>query len=670
MADFITAVFNILTCSCGGCFRRADSICIGDNLDSLRADSICIGGNLDSLKNASDELNSRYLDVKKKVETAETNPDPELKVLNEVWGWMGRVEVLQIEVNTILQQGDREIQGKCLGGRCRKICRASYKLRKMVTKKLSDVNDLSSKGYFDVVAEKCARDLFDELPVDETVGVESTFEELCSCFQNDEVGIIGLYGMGGVGKTILLKKFSNDFLSTIGDYLFIWVVASKDADLVKIQYDIMKKFHVQDDNWNDRVKDDGKARLLYQILKKKKFVLLLDDVWERIDLLKLGVPSPNNHECKIIFTTRSYEVCRLMGAKRRIGVKCLTPDTAFELFKEKVGEITLENPLIFPLAMQVVEECKGLPLALCAVGRAMANKVTSKEWKRDLEILRSYPSKIKGIVEDVYYLLEFSYDQLPNDTHKSCFLYCALFCEDYDIKKEELILLWIAEGFLAEFDYDIHEARKQGEDIISNLKYACLLEDGGLENTVKMQNAIRDMALWIACDHEKMTRFLVNDSSKTSGLQVHNGVKWEEVEKLSWWGNNETITNYFSGRPHCPNLITLLIRDVWMPFFPTEVFVLPSTVRVLDLSGSGSIIDLPSTIVDFVNLQHLNLSYTDIRNLPKVLKNLKKLRFLLLDGLRNLVLPEEVISSLLSLQAFSTGDVYFQRRMKMCCCMS
>ncbi|KAI9085628.1 hypothetical protein K1719_032471 [Acacia pycnantha] len=246
MADFITAVFNILTCSCGGCFRRADSICIGDNLDSLRADSICIGGNLDSLKNASDELNSRYLDVKKKVETAETNPDPELKVLNEVWGWMGRVEVLQIEVNTILQQGDREIQ------------------------------------------EKCARDLFEELPVDETVGVESTFEELCSCFQNDEVGIIGLYGMGGVGKTILLKKFSNDFLSTIGDYLFIWVVASKDADLVKIQYDIMKKFHVQDDNWNDRVKDDGKARLLYQILKKKKFVLLLDDVWERIDLLKLG----------------------------------------------------------------------------------------------------------------------------------------------------------------------------------------------------------------------------------------------------------------------------------------------------------------------------------------------------------------------------------------------
>ncbi|KAI9085566.1 hypothetical protein K1719_032409 [Acacia pycnantha] len=645
MEAFITPAFNILTCLYGYCSKWADSI------RNLR-------DNLDSLKNTSDDLNNRYLDVKMKVEMAENNP--ERKVLNEVRDWMGRIEVLQIEVNTILQQGDQEIQDRCFGGRCPKNFRVSYKLNKMVTKKLSDVNHLCSKGYFDVVAEKCPHDLFEELPVDETVGVESTFEELRSCFQNDEVGIIGLYGMGGVGKTTLLKKFNNDFLSTIGDYVVIWVVASKDVDPGKIQDDIMKKLRVQYDNWNDKANVDDRAPLLYKILKKQKFILLLDDVWERIDLLKLGVPSPNSHnKCKIIFTTRSYEVCGLMDAKRRIGVKCLTPDKAFKLFKEKVGETTLENPLIWPLAMQVVKKCQGLPLALCVVGRAMTNKVTPNEWKRSLEILRSYPSKIQGIVEDVYYLLEFSYDGFPNHTYKSCFLYCALFPEDNNIRTEELILLWIAEGYLVEFDYDIHEARKQGEDIISSLKYACLLEDGEQENTVKMHDVIRDMALWVACDHEKKTKVLVNDSSKTSGLQVYNRAKWEEVEKLSFWGNSEIFVNYFSQRPHCPNLVTLLIRNVWMPVFPTEVFFLPSTIRVLDLSYSGTIEDLPSTIEDFVNLQHLNLSYTAIRNLPKVLKNLKKLRFLLLDELSNLVLLEEVISSLSSLQAFSTRGCRF-----------
>ncbi|KAK4279877.1 hypothetical protein QN277_011581 [Acacia crassicarpa] len=648
MADFITPVSDILTRLCGYCSKWADSI---RNL----------GDNLDSLKNASNELNSRYLDFKMKVETVEKNPDPELMVLNEVRSWMGRVEVLQKEVKVILQQGDLAIQAKCFGGRCSKNCRATYKLNKMVTKKLSDVNDLTSKGYFDVVAEKCACDLFEELPVDKTVGVESTFEELLSCFQNDEVGVIGLYGMGGVGKTTLLKKFNNDFLSTIRDYVVIWVLASKDADPGKIQVDILKKLRVQDDNWNDKAKDDDKASLLYKILKKKKFVLLLDDVWERIDLLKLGIPSPNNHnhKCKIIFTTRSYEVCGLMDAKRCIGVNCLTSDKAFELFREKVGETTLECPLILPLAMQVVEECKGLPLALCVVGRAMANKGTPKEWKRALEILRSYPSKMQGIVEDVYYLLEFSYDGLPNETYKSCFLYCALFPEDYNIQKEELILMWIAEGFLAQCDYDIHEARKQGEDIISSLKYSCLLEDGEEEHTVKMHDVIRDMALWIACDHEKKTRFWVNDYSNTSGLQIYNHTRWEEAEKLSFWGNRKKITNYFSQRPHCPNLVTLLIRNVWIPVFPTEVFVLSSTIRLLDLSGSCTKRDLPSTIGDFVNLQYMNLSDTDIRNLPKELKNLKKLRFLLLNGLGNLVLPEGVISSLLSLQAFSTRGCGF-----------
>ncbi|KAK4279880.1 hypothetical protein QN277_011584 [Acacia crassicarpa] len=640
MADIITPVLDILTSLCGYCSKLEDSI---RNL----------GDNLDALKNASNELTSRYLDVKMKVETAENNPDPKLKVLNEVRGWMGRVEILQNKVKAILEQGDREIRAKCFGGHCPKNCRASYKLNKKVTKKLSDVHDLTRKGHFDVVAEKCARDLFEELPVDETVGVESTFEELRSCFQNDEVGIIGLYGMGGIGKTTLLKKFNNDFLSTVGDYVVIWVVASKDADPGKIQDDIMKKLRVQDDNWNDKAKVDERAPLLYNILKEKKFVLLLDDVWERIDLLKLGVPSPNNHKCKIIFTTRLSGVCGLMDAKRRIKVKCLTQDKAFELFKEKVGETTLENPPILPLAEQVVKECQGLPLALCVVGRAMANKMIPKEWKRALEILRSYPSKIQGMVEDVYYLLEFSYHGLPNDTFKSCFLYCALFPEDYNIKTEELIWLWIAEGFLGESDYNIHEARKQGEDIISSLKYACLLEDGEEENKVKMHDVIRDMTLWVACDYEKKTKFLVYDSSKTSGLQVYNHAKWEEVEKLSFWGNSEIMTNNFSQRPHCPNLVTLLIKDVRIPVFPIDVFVHPITIRVLDLSGSRSIRYLPSTIGDFVNLQHMNLSYIAIGNLPKGLKNLKKLRFLLLDGLTFLVLPEEVISSLLSLQAFS-----------------
>ncbi|XP_028766608.1 probable disease resistance protein At5g63020 [Neltuma alba] len=434
----------------------------------------------------------------------------------------------------------------------------------MVDQKLSDVDDLTSEGHFDVVAEKISRYMFYELPVAKLVGVESTFEKLCSCFENNPRGIIGLRGMGGVGKTSLLRKFNNDFLSKKANNVVIWVVVSKDADEGKIQVAIRKKLNVTDDEWNNKTVDE-RAVVLWNILKNKEFVLLLDDVWERIDLLKLGVPSPNNHECKIIFTTRLEEVCGWMGADAdgSIKVNCLPPDKAYDLFKEKVGDTTLEQPNISSLAKQVVEECKGLPLALCTVGRAMS--------------------------------------RLPNDTCKSCFCYCALFPEDHNIKKQELILLWIAEGFLAEFDCNIHKACKQGEDIISTLKYACLLENGEKDDTVKMHDVIRGTALWLANDHGDTTRFIVRGYSMTTGLEVYNDPKWKEVEKLSMWGGGDVSTN-FPQKPHCPNLVTLLIRNTWIQAFPTEAFVLPSTVKVLDFSSNYGIRDVPSEIGDFVNL--------------------------------------------------------------------
>ncbi|XP_028761006.1 probable disease resistance protein At5g63020 [Neltuma alba] len=633
MADIITPVIGILDRLFGCCSKWTDSIRrLGDNLNPLRS--------------ASEILNGRYLDVKRKVETAEKNPDPKLMVLNEVRVWMDGVENLQKEVQDILQRGDQEKQAKCFG--CPKNCRARYKLHKMVTRKLNDVNRLLNRGNFDHVAEKCAGDQFVELPVDEAVGVESTFEELRTCFENNQVGVIGLHGMGAVGKTTLLKKFNNDFLSTRADYVVIWVVASKDVYPGRIQDAIRRKLRVEDDSWNNATMDE-RPSLLLNILNKKKFVLLLDDVWERIDLWKLGVPSPNNCECKIIFTTRSKEICGLMGAQRHIKVNCLPPDRAFELFKKTVGTTILENPYISDLAKLVVDECQGLPLALRIIGRVMVNKVSPAEWKRAIEILRSYPSKIQVMVEDVYCLLKFSYDRLPNDTYKLCLLYCALFPEDYNIEKEDLVFLWTAEGYLVEFDYT-HEAHKHGEDIISGLSYACLLENGDKENTIKMHDVIRDMALWIAC--EEQARFIVKDGYGTTGLGGFSHTKLKQVEKLSLWSNGHMILNPLQ-TPHCPNLITLLIRNTSIEVFPTEVLVLPNTIRVLDLSFNDGIRNLPSAIGDFVNLEHMNLSHTNISKLPEEFKNLKKLRFLLLDGLAELKLPQEVISSLLSLQAFS-----------------
>ncbi|KAF7844551.1 putative disease resistance protein [Senna tora] len=635
MADCITPAFDILRHLWG---------CSAKKVTSIRK----LEDNLSSLRNASDQLKSVCVDVKIKVELAKE--EPHLKLLNEVTDWLGKVEALRNEVQVILQKGAEETQRKCLGGCCPKNCRASYKLSKKVMEKLGEVRELTSKGHFDVVAQNFAQVLFDEMPLEKTVGLESAFDELCACFENDKVGIIGLYGMGGVGKTTLLKKFNNEFLPTRTHNVVIWAVVSKEADLDKIQDVIRNKLHVHDGIWVNKTVDE-RAVVLYRILKKKKFVLLLDDVWGRIDLLKLGVPPPNNYGSKILFTTRSKEVCGHMEAHTCFRIECLAPEKAFELFKEKVGESTLDShPDIPYLAKIVADECKGLPLALCTVGRSMANKVTPIEWRRAIAILKSYPSRFSGMVDYVYHLLEFSYNRLSTAIHKSCFLYCSLFPEDYSIKKDELILLWIGEGFLAEFDDDVYEARNQGEDIISSLKYASLLEDGDVEHSVKVHDVIRDMALWVACDHGEKTKFLVKDGAGFSAVEIFKCAKWKEVEKLSLWGPR---IQYFTGKPHFPHLLTMLLRDTQVEKFPNEVFLLTNTIRVLDLSGNRKLRNLQATIGDFLNLEYMNVSGTGITELPGELMNLKKLRCLMLNQINHLEFPREVISSLLSLQTFS-----------------
>ena len=87
---------------------------------------------------------------------------------------------------------------------------------------------------------------------------------------------------------------------------------------------------------------------------------------------------------------------------------------------------------------------------------------------------------------------------------------------------EKHVIKDVYEGLLAEFGDDVYEARNQGEEIIASLKFACLLEDSERENRIKMHDVIRDMALWLACDHGSNTRFLVKDDACSSSVEAYN----------------------------------------------------------------------------------------------------------------------------------------------------
>lgn len=110
-------------------------------------------------------------------------------------------------------------------------------------------------------------------------------------------------------------------------------------------------------------------------------MIFMDDICEHLDMVRLGIASHNhaNYKSKVIFTTRSKEVCDQMLPDQQIKVNCLEGNDALILFKQNVGVKALNShPRIPGLAEQVARECEGLPLALIIIGRAMASKQTPR----------------------------------------------------------------------------------------------------------------------------------------------------------------------------------------------------------------------------------------------------------------------------------------------------
>ncbi|XP_058003842.1 probable disease resistance protein At5g63020 [Hevea brasiliensis] len=605
----------------------------------IRAPAVQLQANLEALRTARRELWASKQDVKRKVDFEEGQ---QKKALQQVLLWLSMAEAMITEAEELERDGPQQVQ-KLLAGDI-----SNYMFVGRVAKKLEDVIALKAKGDFKEVVERTLPEQVVVRNVNPTVGTETTLDEAWSFITGDQVGIFGMYGMGGVGKTTLLTQINNRFATISNNFdVLIWAVVSKDLKLEKIQEQIWKKIGFLDDKWETKSLRE-KADDIFHALSRKKFVLLLDDIWQRVDLEEIGVPLPTRqNRCKIVFTTRSYRVGRQMEAEKMIKVKPLDWEEAWALFQKKVGDIDLE---IVPLAQDVAKECRGLPIALITIGRAMASRITREEWKHALKVLRSSATSLP-VMEDevfqdmeveVFVRLKFSYDSLSSDKVKSCFLYCSLFPEDFEICKRRLVDYWIYENFAD---------RSESYSIIGSLVGACLLEEQG--GHVKMHDVIRDMALWIACKYEKEKhKFFVEAGAQLT--QVPEVGKWERSKRMSLMANSfERIHEV----PRCPDLLTLFLSDNDnLSEISDYFFRFMDTLTVLDLS-STNIKKLPVGISKLKSLQYLNLSGTPIRQLPVELKMLVNLKYLNLEGtLRLNRIPRRVISSLSSLQFLEMHD--------------
>ncbi|XP_059633152.1 disease resistance protein RPS2 [Cornus florida] len=567
-----------------------------------------------------------------------------LTCTNQVKGWLERVGAVEAEVNVITEDIGQRSQRFCC---CNADCSSRYKLSKKVSQKLRDIIQLTREGSLDVVADRLLPVAVEEMPSRPAIGLDVMLEKVRRFLSEDDVGIIGIYGMGGVGKTTLLKNINNEFLTSTHDFnVVIWVLVSRDFVHEKIQEAIWVRLGL---SWDENERQEQRASKIYKVMRRKRFLLLLDDVWKGIDLEEIGIPLPNKqNKCKVVFTTRSMDVCSDMDAHCKLKVEFLKEKESWQLFGEKIGRSEiLHLPFIRPHAETIIRKCGGLPLALITIGRAMANKETKEEWKYAIEVLNNSPSELRGM-EDIFTLLKFSYDNLDNDILRLCLLYCSLYPEDYPIEKEKLIEYWIGEGLLdSSGDGNDHN---MGYALIGSLKIACFLETGEEETQVKMHDVVRSFALWIASECGKNEKKILIQAS--AGLTEAPRVEhWERAQRVSLLDNGITE---LSEIPVCPNLSTLLLQwNSSLNKISNGFFQFMPTLRVLDLSFT-SLREIPASICKLVNLHHLDFSGTKLSSLPKELGGLANLRHLDLQRTHYLgMVPCEAISGLSQLRVLN-----------------
>ncbi|KAF2572178.1 hypothetical protein F2Q70_00001187 [Brassica cretica] len=344
--------------------------------------------NLASLQTTIEELKARRDDFLRRI-TREENRG--LQRLAEIQVWLDRVEAIENRVNDVLSARNAELQSLCVCGFCSKTLRQSYRYGKSVVLILREVETLQRSGHFEVIAEQPQVPMVEEKPTQPMIiGRERTFENAWNHLMKDEVGIMGLHGMGGVGKTTLLKQLNNKFSDERYGFEFvIWVVVSKELEIDKIIDEIAEKVRLGGEEWKQKEKRQ-KADVLYNFLRKRRFVLFLDDLWEKVDLAEIGIPIPTTqNRCKVAFTTRSQEVCARMGVENPMEIKCLGENDAF--------------------------------------GETMSCKWTTQEWLHAIDVLTSYATEFSGMEDKILPLLKYSYDNLKANHVKSCFLHCANF---------------------------------------------------------------------------------------------------------------------------------------------------------------------------------------------------------------------------------------------------
>ncbi|KAK3440976.1 hypothetical protein EUGRSUZ_B01237 [Eucalyptus grandis] len=438
----------------------------------------------------------------------------------------------------------------------------------------------------------------------------------------ENVSILPIVGIGGLGKTALAKFVYNDEIISKHFDLKMWVCVSNDFDMIKIVKDII----------------DAQS-----------------ETWHNLKSLLMG----GARGSKILITTRLPLVAKITSPALPLLLKGLSESVSLDLLMRTAGrkEGARQDPSMLAIGKEIVRKCSGVPLIVRTIGRLLFFKETKDEWLhfKDVEL-----PKVSQMEDPIISILRLSYDDLPSHL-RQCFAICSLFPKDYEIKKHTLVYLWMAEGFIQPSN-----SGKLLEDIaheyFMDLCWSNFFQDFKKdpytkEETCKMHDLMHDLACLVARNRCRVARDDTNIINERT-LHISYGSTFNLMDelpilRLKAMDVRQLILNF-------KRLRILDLQGIKVEKVPRSIYKL-KYLTYLDLSDNCTLKRLPNSITKLQSLQTLNLQYCDaLKELPSDIKKLVSLRNLDISLCSKLSYSPHGIAEISSLHTLTVTTSFFR----------
>ncbi|GLT37347.1 hypothetical protein SLA2020_116690 [Shorea laevis] len=462
----------------------------------------------------------------------------------------------------------------------------------------------------------------------------------------EPLSVISVVGMGGLGKTTLAKSVQNHekIVRNFGRTMFICV--SKDFDVKEILKEMFESLTKEGCSIENEATIVGKIQ---DELKNENYLLILDDVWNE-DPLKWEalrgclLEINKNKVSRMVVTTRSENVASIMGALREhmYHLAGLEDEACWSIIKQRAfGGSSVPNLAeLEAIGRQIAKKCKGVPLVANVIGTSLSSRRDRGEW---VSVNNCFDAR-SSLEDDrrtwIDRVLQLCFDRLPNTTLKQCFAFCSIFLKDRKIEKEMLIQLWMAEGFLQPSEGSSMEdiGDKYFNDLLS---YSLFLEEErdstGKIKSCKMHDLIHDLAT----SNSKSETLILKAGSEGNIARHLNLVDAEEIVP--------TNLAEVAGKLH-----SLFLKGDILYKMPDNF----KRLRILSFEkGSlwrANIEQLPTWIGKMKHLRYLDISNTNIKELPQFIMKLYSLQTLRFMYCYRIEKQPEGVENLVSL-----GHIYF-----------